>query len=318
VETNPKIRPIITILDSLGMSHSQTFSNFKDYIIAEAKAKRSMEILKANLKGCNLRIGIPQQNNFCDCGLFLCGYVHKFMENPRRFGKMLLAQEFDLETDWPDMDPDKMRAGVRDMLQQFAKEQTERRKVEKEAKRLAKRGGAAPPPSPNAEDEPPRSEKSPDHIPEPVQDPGPSLNVDLSVENQVLAVFEGVATDDGDDPQNQQVSPTSALSSVPQTPNVSSPDEMLLNGTKEHDISVLSSQNRRAIAELNTEQHTVFDSQGSSPIVYSLESSAGNSREAAKLPPDNRAAAEILKKLKPRRSRISRRMNDYVTELDKE
>src|ERR1700712_5437781 len=103
-------RPIIVILDSLGLTHSQTISNLKDYLITEAATRRSMEVRKDELKGANLKSGIPQQDNFCDCGLFLCGYVHKFMEDPREFARKLLAQEFDLEDDWPDMDPSKMRA----------------------------------------------------------------------------------------------------------------------------------------------------------------------------------------------------------------
>jgi hypothetical protein len=297
------------------VSHSQTISNLKEYIIAEGKTKRSMEILKADLKGCNLKSGIPQQTNFCDCGLYLCGYVHKFMENPRRFGKKLLAQEFDLETDWPDMDPDKMRAGVRDMLQQFAKEQTDHRKREKEARRLAKRGGAAPSP-PKAEDEPPKPEKAPDPIPDPVPDVGPSSNVNLNVDDQLLVELKAATTDGGDNFQNRSSSAPPRSSSAPETSNVSSPDEMLLNGAKEQIISVVSPQNPRAIPKLSTKQHTIFSPRGSSPVVYSVDSSPEKSREAPKLPPYDGASGESLELQKPKRSRGSQIVDDFVTQLE--
>jgi hypothetical protein len=214
------------------------------------------------------------------------------------------------------MDPDKMRAGVRDMLQQFAKEQAEQRKLEKEAKRLAKRGGAAPPP-PTAKDGP-RSEKSVDPTPEPVHDPRPLLNADLNIENEMLAEREGVTRGGGDSPQDQPESSLPELSSVPQTPNAASPDEMLLNGTKEHEIPVLSPQSRRAIRTPNTEYHATFSRRGSSPIIYPIESSPESSKETTKLLPDDLVAVESPERKKRRRSRTSQIVDEYVTELDKE
>jgi hypothetical protein len=131
----------IVILDSMGMTHSKAVSNIKQYIAAEGKDKRGMEINPTELSGINAK-GIPQQKNFSDCGVYLCGYVDKFMQNPKAFAQKLLAQEFDVESDWPDMDPNHMRKNIREMLQEIYADQEGRRaeekKIRKEAKRAAK------------------------------------------------------------------------------------------------------------------------------------------------------------------------------------
>jgi sentrin-specific protease 7 len=128
----------IIILDSMGMSHSKTVSNLKLYIAAEGNDKRSMAIDPKVLSSITAK-GIPEQNNFSDCGIYVCGYLDKFMQNPKAFGQKLLAQELDAHTDWPDMDPNQMRKNIREMLQKIYAEQDLQRVEEKRAKKDAKR-----------------------------------------------------------------------------------------------------------------------------------------------------------------------------------
>jgi sentrin-specific protease 7 len=164
--------PIVVILDSLGASHSATISNLKEYIIAEGKAKRGMEIKKDELKGANLKHGIPQQDNFCDCGLYLLGYVEQFMKAPKQFGRKLLAQEFDLELDWPEMSPTKMRNGIRETLQFEAMAQNEKQKEErlkKKAEKAAKRAAMVV-------GSPPLNDQSPQPSDDNGDDPAESVN----------------------------------------------------------------------------------------------------------------------------------------------
>jgi Ulp1 family protease len=132
-------QPAVVILDSLNSAHGKTISNLKDYLIAEGLSKRGLELSRDDFQGINAKEGIPQQNNSCDCGLYLLGYIHKFMEDPKQFGHKLLLQEFDLHSDWPNMVPSAMRNGIRNELMQIHAEQKAEREVHRKAKKAAKR-----------------------------------------------------------------------------------------------------------------------------------------------------------------------------------
>lgn len=136
-------QPMIVIIDSMSGGRLKTISNLKDYLVQEAKSKRGMKLDKTTFQGFQARKGIPQQNNYVDCGIYVCGYLHKFMMNPREFGLKLLSQDFDLETDWPEMKPEKMRASMRDLLMELAHEDQKSRDVKKAQKRANKRAAAA-------------------------------------------------------------------------------------------------------------------------------------------------------------------------------
>lgn len=128
---------IIITLDSLGLTHSKTTGNLKDYIIAEAEARLKLDIKREDIKGMNVTRGIPQQQNFCDCGVFLLGYVHAFLSDPRRFVNKILSNEMDAEADWPDMDPKNLRANVRETIQKtYADQLPERLKMRKKKRKL--------------------------------------------------------------------------------------------------------------------------------------------------------------------------------------
>ncbi|KAF4446068.1 hypothetical protein F53441_10249 [Fusarium austroafricanum] len=121
--------PRIITLDSLGSAHSPTCKCLKDYLIEEARDKNRVEI--TDLPGGMTARGIPMQNNYCDCGVYVLGYMEHFLKDPDEAVRRLLHKE---DTKW-DIDAPKIRAKVRDLLFKFQKEQQLRLEHEKEMKR---------------------------------------------------------------------------------------------------------------------------------------------------------------------------------------
>lgn len=137
----PASQPTIVIIDSMSTTHPNTIRNLKDYLIAEARAKRGMDIEKEEFQGVNAKRGIPTQGNFADCGLFLCGYIEKFLKDPRTFVTKLLRQEFSLD-DWGWLNAARMRGEIRGLLMKLYEDQEAERvrlKAEKKAIKKADR-----------------------------------------------------------------------------------------------------------------------------------------------------------------------------------
>jgi sentrin-specific protease 7 len=131
-------RPVIITLDSLNASHSDTIRNLKEYLVMEAKDKKNVELQIGDVSGMTAK-GIPMQDNYCDCGLYLLGYMEKFLQNPRQLANQLLQREPLQDEDWPKMKPRNMRENIRNLLMQLSKEQF---LASKEAKKeAAKRSG---------------------------------------------------------------------------------------------------------------------------------------------------------------------------------
>ncbi|KAF2483671.1 hypothetical protein BDY17DRAFT_250329, partial [Neohortaea acidophila] len=83
--------PTIISLDSLGLAHSGETRNLKDYINAEAESKRGMAVASKDLQGMTAK-GIPEQTNFCDCGVYLVGYIQEFVKDPKKFVNKVLQR----------------------------------------------------------------------------------------------------------------------------------------------------------------------------------------------------------------------------------
>ena len=127
-------RPVIITFDSLGMPRSSTIKVLKDYLREEAKAKRGgMEFDAGQIKGITAR-QIPQQENGSDCGLFLLGYVAKFLEaNPREFIAKIIRREYDETRDWPNLRPSTLRNNIRDQILELHGDLVAERQKERQA-----------------------------------------------------------------------------------------------------------------------------------------------------------------------------------------
>ncbi|KAI1214878.1 cysteine proteinase [Annulohypoxylon truncatum] len=124
-------QPRIITLDSLGITHSPACGCLKQYLIAELKDKKNIEISPPGALGMTAK-NVPQQTNHCDCGLFLLGYIQQFLKDPDTFVRSLLQHENDIP--W-DLNPSKLRNEIRDVIFKLQKEQQGREDAHKEEKR---------------------------------------------------------------------------------------------------------------------------------------------------------------------------------------
>ncbi|KAG5985403.1 hypothetical protein E4U55_003631 [Claviceps digitariae] len=127
---DPKAPKIIT-LDSLANPHPTTCRVLREYLGAEAKDKKGVDLVKVP-HGMTAK-KIPVQNNYCDCGVFVLGYMEEFLKDPDETARKLLQRE---PLGW-DIRPSEMRKSLRDLLFEMQREQHERQIKEKEQKRLA-------------------------------------------------------------------------------------------------------------------------------------------------------------------------------------
>ncbi|QSL64918.1 hypothetical protein MERGE_002222 [Pneumocystis wakefieldiae] len=68
--------------------HNITLRNLRDYLYEEAKDKRGLELNKSDIAG--IHANVPQQSNYCDCGVFLLHYVEQFLNDPDRVLPLIL------------------------------------------------------------------------------------------------------------------------------------------------------------------------------------------------------------------------------------
>jgi sentrin-specific protease 7 len=104
--------PRIITLDSLGSTHPQAIGHLKKYLLAEFEHKRNKVITDPPPQLGMTATNIPQQDNFCDCGVYLLGYIKEFVEQPDLFIKTLLQKQ---RPDW-DFDPSHLRQLWRDTI----------------------------------------------------------------------------------------------------------------------------------------------------------------------------------------------------------
>ncbi|KAG8422265.1 hypothetical protein J3459_010559 [Metarhizium acridum] len=126
---DPRLPRIVT-LDSLGNPHAATCRVLKEYLIAEAKDKKGIDLAMVPT-GMTAK-KIPEQDNFCDCGVFILGYMEEFLKDPAETVRKLFQKE---PVKW-DIRPSLLRDQVRDLLFKLQKEQQERLEREKAKRRL--------------------------------------------------------------------------------------------------------------------------------------------------------------------------------------
>ncbi|KAI9041736.1 SUMO protease ULP2 [Aspergillus affinis] len=117
-------QPIIITFDSLNLARSPTISILRDYLQAEAKSKRDVDIDKTMIKGMRAQ-EIPLQSNYSDCGLYLLAYLEKFVQDPDWFIWKLLRREMSTEEDWPEVRSGQLRSRLRKFLDRLYDEQAQ-------------------------------------------------------------------------------------------------------------------------------------------------------------------------------------------------
>lgn len=133
----PTDKPTIITLDSFGVGHPGQVATLKKYVEAEALDKRNMDAVGAGIQGMTAA-GIPVQSNYCDCGLYLVGYVAEFAKDPEGFVNKVLTRQLDQEGDFASFDPSAKRAELRDDLLKLHEEQDQARIALKKAKKEEK------------------------------------------------------------------------------------------------------------------------------------------------------------------------------------
>ncbi|AEO62736.1 a7a00d74-23ed-40b3-b396-66e89ef3a581 [Thermothielavioides terrestris] len=145
--------PRIITLDSLGSSHPQAIAHLKKYLLAEFEHKRNKVISNTPPQLGMRANNIPEQNNFCDCGVYLLGYIQEFVKDPDRFIQTLLQKE---RPDW-EFSPSALRALWRDTIlfdqKMYQKEQLKEKRKRREASaaKSTPKGSAEPSSNPSRE-----------------------------------------------------------------------------------------------------------------------------------------------------------------------
>lgn len=130
---DPKEPRIIT-LDSLGNPHNLTVSHLKQYLIAEIREKKGIELEDPGSLGVTANT-LPLQENFCDCGVYLLLYIQEFIKDPDMFVTGILQKEKrKLIISAPSM-----RDHLRDLILNLQKEQQAREDAERKRKAGIKR-----------------------------------------------------------------------------------------------------------------------------------------------------------------------------------
>ncbi|KAL2019619.1 hypothetical protein VTK56DRAFT_9434 [Thermocarpiscus australiensis] len=123
--------PRVITLDSLGSSHSHAVSHLKKYLLAEFEHKRKKVITDVPQQLGMKAVNIPEQDNFCDCGVYLLGYIQEFVRDPEKFIQTLLRKE---RPDWQ-FDPSHLRSLWRDTILCEHKKYQEKQLAERRRKR---------------------------------------------------------------------------------------------------------------------------------------------------------------------------------------
>ncbi|GIZ47348.1 hypothetical protein CKM354_001044100 [Cercospora kikuchii] len=135
-------QPMIISLDSFGLARPNELRVIKKYVIEEAREKRQMAVAMDDLQGVNAK-GIPQQDNFYDCGVYLIGYMKEFARDPDRFVKKILGRQID-ENDFKEFNTTALRDEIRDTLVEYGDEQDAQYKKDKLARASARKNGQTP------------------------------------------------------------------------------------------------------------------------------------------------------------------------------
>ena len=115
-------KPVVITLDSLGHGRSTTCTQLKNYVAQEAKDKRGLDIDPSDIRGMTAK-EIPTQNNFSDCGLYVCVYLEQFIADPYNFIRRILQRDEGAQQ-WPRrIRSEDLRSKLRQLILEMHKRQ---------------------------------------------------------------------------------------------------------------------------------------------------------------------------------------------------
>ncbi|KJR80720.1 SUMO protease ULP2 [Sporothrix schenckii 1099-18] len=109
--------PRIFTLDSLGSVHSASVDHLKQWMMAEIAERKGVKPADPGRLGMTAK-AIPQQENFCDCGVYLLLYLQEFIKDPDSFIEDIVMRQ---NRTWDTSAPN-MRKQLRDLILHMQKE----------------------------------------------------------------------------------------------------------------------------------------------------------------------------------------------------
>ncbi|KAJ3168930.1 hypothetical protein HDU88_001257 [Geranomyces variabilis] len=126
----------IIILDSLENKHPGSIKRLKQYLVCEAMSKRNTEIDPKQIMGIHAKV--PQQPNFCDCGVYLSYYVEVFLRDPLKYLNIIFNRLVGDQHWFAVQDVQKKRVETKQIMDKLASEAARRKAAEAaEARRKA-------------------------------------------------------------------------------------------------------------------------------------------------------------------------------------
>lgn len=90
-------KTFVITLDSLGSSHSRVQKKLRDYLYHEAKDKGKLADPKMSFSNVHqpeyVVAQVPNQPNYCDCGIYLLHYFDRFFSDPDYFLSMIVVSD---------------------------------------------------------------------------------------------------------------------------------------------------------------------------------------------------------------------------------
>ncbi|KAG0263607.1 hypothetical protein BG011_008551 [Mortierella polycephala] len=93
-------KPYILVLDSLGGSHPTVFKTLRSYLQHELLNRKNIQKTISSKMVPGRYAKCPQQENFCDCGLFLLHYAEVFLKNPGPLLDRIVNKSNDMTKYW--------------------------------------------------------------------------------------------------------------------------------------------------------------------------------------------------------------------------
>lgn len=127
----------VFVLDSLGAHHGPVKTALRDYLRLEARAKGFVPSdvdLKTLGNPIHVDVRVPEQPNYCDCGIYLLHFFDRFFSDPDHFFHIILAAQrasnsaSEMHEAWQQEAIEQKRGWWRDLIWQLSAEWTQQHK----------------------------------------------------------------------------------------------------------------------------------------------------------------------------------------------